>query len=148
MRNKSNGGMSESKTSAFRQTFLSRLEGSFRLTTPSMIERRAFYDSRATFRLQEGRRYYHHLLRRHFGFLVPPDVNVLEVGCGLGDLLAAVRPARGVGVDFSSPIIELARQRHPELEFQVAESTEFSTDETFDYILLSDLVNDVPDVQG
>jgi len=29
-------------------------------------------------------------------------MKVLELGCGLGDLLAAVRPSRGVGVDFSA----------------------------------------------
>ena len=38
---------------------------------------------------------------------------MLEVGCGLGDLLAAVKPARGVGVDFSPAMIALARSAIP-----------------------------------
>src|SRR5439155_9016398 len=88
------------------------------------------------------------LLRRYYAFWVPPGLRVLEVGCSLGDLLAAVKPARGVGIDFSPAMIALARKRHPELEFQVGEAVEFSTAETFDYILLSDLVNDLPDVQA
>jgi hypothetical protein len=73
---------------------------------------------------------------------------VLEVGCGLGELLAAVRPVHGLGVDFSPAMIELAKARHPELQFQVADAAQFTLTERFDYILLSDLVNDLPDVQS
>src|ERR1044071_7197843 len=113
-----------------------------------MTDRRAFYDSRAARRLREAGRFYHQLLKRHYAFLVPPGRRVLELGCGLGDLLAAVRPARGLGVDFSPAMIDLACKRHPDLEFQTADALEWSGNETFDYILLSDLVNDVPDVQA
>ena len=87
-----------------------------------MTDRRSHYDRRAAFRVREGQRHYHQLLKRHFRFLVPPDQRVLELGCSLGDLLAAVRPARGVGVDFSPAIIDLARQRHPDLEFVAADA--------------------------
>jgi SAM-dependent methyltransferase len=114
----------------------------------AMIDRRAFYEQRAAFRVRESGRYYQQLLRRHYAFLVPPGQRVLEVGCGIGDLLAAVKPARGVGVDFSPAMIALARQRHPDLEFHVADAAELSTAEKFDYIILSELVNDLPDVQA
>ncbi len=113
-----------------------------------MTDRRDFYESRAAFRAPESERWYHRLLQRYFVFLVPPHARVLEVGCGLGDLLAAVRPARGLGIDFSPAMIELARQRHPSLEFRVEDAAAVSGDEAFDYILLSDLVNDLPDVQA
>jgi SAM-dependent methyltransferase len=112
-----------------------------------MTDRQTFYDQRARFRLEEVGRAYHQLLRAYYAFLVPPGLRVLELGCGVGDLLAAVKPGRGTGVDFSPAMIALARQRHPELEFHMAEATEFSSDEKFDYVILSDLVNDVPDVQ-
>jgi len=113
-----------------------------------MIERDAFYNSRASFRLKEGARFYHDLLKNHFRFLVPAGSRVLEVGCGLGDLLAALEPARGVGIDFSPAMITIAREQHPELEFHVAEAATFEVSERFDHILLSDLVNDLPDVQA
>ena len=113
-----------------------------------MTDRRAFYNGRAAFRPCESERCYHQLLKRYYAFLVPPGQRVLEVGCGLGDLLAAVNPSRGVGVDFSPAVLDLARKRHPKLEFADAEAQEFFTDENFDYILLSDLVNDLPDVQA
>jgi hypothetical protein len=113
-----------------------------------MIDRRACYESRANCRLRETNRAYQRLLRQHFAFLVPSGAKVLELGCSLGDLLAAVKPARGVGVDFSPAIVELARQQHPGLEFHVADAADFSPAEKFDYILLSDLVNDLSDVQA
>jgi SAM-dependent methyltransferase len=113
-----------------------------------MIDRRAFYEQRAAFRARESGRYYQQLLRRLYAFWVPPGLRVLEVGCGLGDLLAAVKPARGVGVDFSPAMIARARARHPELAFEVADAGEFASGEKFDYLLLSDLVNDLPDVQA
>ncbi len=113
-----------------------------------MIDRKAFYDARASFRPRETGRAYQQLLRHYYQLLVPPGASVLELGCSLGDLLAAVKPARGLGVDFSPKIIELARPRHPELAFAVADAAEFSQAEKFDYLLLSDLVNDLPDVQA
>jgi len=113
-----------------------------------MTSRRDFYDQRAAQRPREGQRHYHTLLNRHFAFLIPPGQRVLELGCGLGDTLAAVKPARGVGVDFSPAMIELAKQRHPQLEFRTADALEFTSAEPFDYIILSDLVNDLSDVQA
>ncbi len=113
-----------------------------------MIDRRAFYEQRAAARPRETDRYYQKLLRNYFTFLIPPGLRVLEIGCGIGDLLAAVKPAHGVGVDFSPAMLELARQRHPNLEFKLADAVEFSATEKFDYIILSDLVNDLPDVQA
>jgi len=112
-----------------------------------MTDRRAFYDQRAAFPPRELRRGYHELLETYYSFLIPPGARVLEIGCGLGNLLAAVKPAHGVGVDFSPAMIALARERHPELEFRLAEAAEFSSEEKFDYVILSDLVNDLPHVQ-
>ena len=113
-----------------------------------MIQRRAFYEKRAALRPAESQRHYHRLLQKHFRCLIPPGMRVLELGCGLGDLLASVRPARGVGVDFSEATVALARQRHPELEFRVADAEQFSSEEPFDYIILSELANDLTDVQA
>src|SRR6185369_4346056 len=114
----------------------------------AMTDRRAFYDGRAACRLRESGRHYHQLLKRYYAFLVPQGQRVLEVGCGLGDLLAAVNPSRGVGVDFSPALLDLARKRHPQFEFAAGDALDFPTNETFDYILVSDLVNDLPDVQA
>jgi SAM-dependent methyltransferase len=107
-----------------------------------------FYDARATHRPRELRRHYHRLLRSYFRFFVPPKMRVLDLGCGLGDLLAAVEPSLGVGVDFSPRMIAAAKERHPTLQFREADAASFDAGERFDYILASDLVNDLPDVQA
>ena len=93
-------------------------------------------------------REYHRRLNELYRLLVPPGLDVLEVGCGCGDLLAAVAPARGVGIDFSAEMLAQARQRHPRLEFIQADAHDLHLDSRFDVVILSDLVNDVWDVQA
>ena len=51
-------------------------------------------------------------------------------------------------MDFSPAMLELAKARHPQLEFRAADALDFTSAEPFDYIILSDLVNDLPDVQA
>lgn len=90
---------------------------------------------------------YHHRLQQVYGWIISPGQRVLEIGCGRGDLLAALKPAVGIGVDFSGEMIAQARQRHPSLTFIQADAHELALDQTFDAIILSDLVNDIWDVQ-
>ena len=84
-----------------------------------MIDRRGFYDQRATTRPRGVDRGFQELLQTYYHFQVAPGQRVLELGCGPGDLLAAVQPTWGVGVDFSPAMIEQARQRHPESRLRV-----------------------------
>jgi ubiquinone/menaquinone biosynthesis C-methylase UbiE len=91
---------------------------------------------------------YHRRLARVYRFLVPPGQKVLELGCGRGDLLAALEPAVGVGIDVSGEMVRRAAARHPRLRFLAADAHEIGgLGETFDVIILSDLLNDVWDVQ-
>lgn len=92
--------------------------------------------------------YYHRRLTEVYQFLVSPGQSVLELGCGRGDLLAALKPTSGVGVDFSAEMIRAGRRRHPNLRFVHADAHEFNLSEKFDVIILSDLVNDLWDVQS
>ena len=98
-------------------------------------------------RWQPFRRYYQQQIARLFAFSVPPGLRVLEIGCGTGDLLAAMRPAHGVGIDFSPEMIRLARERYPEMHFVEANAHTFDLGERFDVILCSDLFNDLWDVE-
>jgi SAM-dependent methyltransferase len=91
---------------------------------------------------------YHRRLAAVYRSLIPPGRRVLEVGCGQGDLLAALRPSVGVGVDFSAEAVARAGAAHPDLTFLHADAHDLDLDETFDFIVLSDLVNDLWDVQG
>lgn len=91
--------------------------------------------------------YYHQRLAQIYQFLIPPGHRVLEVGCGEGDLIAAVKPAYGVGIDFSPKMIERARLRHRDLQFVQGDTHELHLNEQFDFIIFSDVLNELWDVQ-
>jgi SAM-dependent methyltransferase len=93
------------------------------------------------------RGYYQASLASVYRFLIPPGMRVLELGCGQGDLLAGLQPSLGVGVDLSERMVSRAQARHPQLTFIHADVHEFIVDDKFDFIILSDLVNDLWDVQ-
>ena len=91
---------------------------------------------------------YHELITALHQSIVQPGSSVLEIGSGGGDLLAALAPAEGVGVDVSPGQVESARARHPELRFEAGTGEDVELDRTFDYIVLSDLVPYVDDLVG
>src|SRR5512136_1266733 len=91
---------------------------------------------------------YHRRLTQLYRFIVPEGQRVLELGCGAGDLLAALSPGRGVGVDFSSEMLALAGKRYPHLQWLEMDVHDLSgLREKFDFIILSDLIDDLWDVQ-
>lgn len=93
-------------------------------------------------------KWYHRRLIEIYQYLVSPNQRVLEIGCGMGSLLAHLKPSRGVGVDFSAEMIARAKQRHPELEYHQMDAHDLSSLEgEFDVIIFSDTVNDLWDVQ-
>ena len=49
--------------------------------------------------------YYHRRLTEIYQHLAPPGQSVLELGCARGDLLAALKPDLGIGVDFSEEML-------------------------------------------
>jgi ubiquinone/menaquinone biosynthesis C-methylase UbiE len=91
---------------------------------------------------------YHRRLNEFFRYLVPPGAKVLELGCGLGDLIASLKPEYGVGVDFSKEMVARAKVSHPEITFINVDVHELELNHKFDYIILSDLINDLWNVQA
>lgn len=113
---------------------------------------RAHFDKLAP-KLDRWRRrnwYYHDDQTRFVRHLASPGQRVLEIGTGNGDLLAALNPRLGVGVDISAEMIRLARARHAELTFLVGDANRLPDlgEDQFDVIILSDLVGYLEDVQS
>lgn len=93
-------------------------------------------------------RTYHKYLRKIYRYLVPANARILEIGCGEGDLLSSLNPLYGVGIDFSKEMISRAQDKYPDLQFIQQDAHDLSTlNSSFDVIILSDLVNDLWDVQ-
>ncbi len=92
-------------------------------------------------------RYYHRDLLRFLSFIVPPGSRVLEIGCGSGHLLAALRPGRGLGIDISPAMVETARRLQPGIEFRVMDAEEMELSEPFDFVVLSDTLGYFCDIQ-
>ncbi len=110
--------------------------------------RRRAYDAVAPERDRWARRhhYYHTELERFFRLQIPEGISVLEVGCGTGDLLAALRPSIGVGIDISGLMIERARRKHPHLSFVQADAEALPLKQTFDAVVLCNVIGDFIDV--
>src|SRR5205814_2006896 len=86
--------------------------------------------------------FFHHEDLLYLKFLIPEGARVLELGCGTGDVLAALKPSFGVGVDFSKEMIAQARRSFPDLTFLVGDIEDASFLETlpgpFDAIVIVD----------
>jgi SAM-dependent methyltransferase len=98
-------------------------------------------------RWRRKNRYYYEEVERFVRFHVPRGASVLEIGCGTGDLLAALAPSRGVGIDISPKAVEIARSKHPGHTFLAGDAEDIPLSEPFDYIVLSDLIGYLDDVQ-
>lgn len=113
---------------------------------------RAFYDALGERQLDWNRRfrYYRDRLARLMRHCVPPGSRVLEIGCGTGDLLAALEPADGVGVDCSPEMVRLATRRHPGLSFAVGFGESIETADIaegpYDYIVLANVIGEMHDI--
>lgn len=106
-------------------------------------ERRAWIDRN---------RFFYEADWRYLQFLIPAGSRVLDLGCGTGDLLAKLRPSRGLGIDISAAMVERAQAAYPDLEFRTGDIENgealSAIDETFDYIVLSDTLGCIEDCQA
>lgn len=114
-----------------------------RLSDTSAPERRKWLRRAAFFHAED-------LL--YLKFLIPEGIRVLELGCGSGDLLAALKPSFGVGVDFSAGMIGEARKAHPDLTFFVGDIEDgtfvSSLPGPFDVVVVIDTLGALDDCQA
>jgi glycosyltransferase involved in cell wall biosynthesis/SAM-dependent methyltransferase len=91
--------------------------------------------------------YYHAHVEERLRALIPAGSVVLELGSSTGNLLAALQPSRGLGLDLSPEIVKVARRNHPTLSFAVGDVETFSLPSTtFDFVVASDLVGELEDI--
>jgi ubiquinone/menaquinone biosynthesis C-methylase UbiE len=92
----------------------------------------------------ERNRYFYAADQSYMRFLVPEGLRILEIGCGNGQLIDALKPSRGVGLDISAAMIEVARRRYPDFEYHMGNAEDTAVLEQvngpFDVIILSDTI--------
>src|SRR2546428_6763546 len=104
-------------------------------------------------RARRARRYFYGYLTRVIEARVPPGQRVLDIGCGSGQLLAALRPSTGVGIDLSSRAVATARAAHGStgLCFIEGDGTDPETLATaggpFDVVTMFNVVTHLSDAQ-
>jgi YD repeat-containing protein len=123
---------------------------------PILDEVRCFYETHheGIERSRRRHRYYYDSLTRILRVRVPEGQRVLDLGCGSGHLLAALRPSLGVGIDVSAPAIREARERYGggPLRFVEGDASDpavlAQAGGPFDTILLVNVVTHLTDVQA
>ena len=96
----------------------------------------------------ERNKYYYDYQKRYFRFLIPEGLSLLELGCGTGDLLNALKPKHGIGIDFSSEMVRIAGKQYPDLEFRTADIEQLEGwGETFDAVIMADVVGHLMDIE-
>jgi SAM-dependent methyltransferase len=114
--------------------------------TKRQQELRTLFDRIAPARRQWIARnsYFYDTDHAYMRFLVPRGAKVLAIGCGTGELLAALEPSYGVGVDLSPEMIRLAQARYPALEWHVGNAEDPAVLKRlscpFDFVIVSDTI--------
>jgi SAM-dependent methyltransferase len=95
-------------------------------------------------------KYYHDEILKILQFLIPSRASILEIGCGTGDLLYGLSRNKVKGIDISPGMIKKATQKYPQIPFEVMDAETLDPtriDDRFDYIIMSDLIGYLTDVQ-
>lgn len=97
--------------------------------------------------------YYYRIVKQICRDLIeqPEDKSILEIGCGTGDIIHSLNPKRGLGIDISPKMVDIAKEKYGStgtLEFVVGDAETFKVSEEFDVVLLVDVVEHIPNVEG
>jgi len=91
--------------------------------------------------------YYQKRISTVYRFNIPENSEVLEIGCGSGNLLSALKPSYGLGYDISGNMVARAKRLHPDLDFIQSDASQMEVNHSFDFVIISDTINDLWDVQ-
>lgn len=109
--------------------------------------RKVHWDSVSSRKKGKKINYYQQLLHHYYRFLIPQNSSILELGCGHGHLLAALQPLEAIGIDLSQEMVNESKKLYPNLTFMCQDVHKLKLNQTFDAIIVSDLLNDIWDAQ-
>ncbi|HLO61166.1 MAG TPA: glycosyltransferase [Bacteroidales bacterium] len=119
------------------------------MLTPLSENLRSFYNSIAGSRKKyyKRNRYYHRNVLKYYRMCIPANSAVLELGCATGDLIGNLHTSQGVGIDISDAMINIAREKYPDVEFVCENAENYTTNRVFDYIIFSGIAGSIENIQ-
>ena len=96
---------------------------------------------------RKSKSYYWDSITRYINFFVHESSSVIEIGCGTGELLHAIKGKEKTGIDFSEKMIEAAGKQFPDIRFICSPAEDLPIDKKFDVIILSNLIGYLADIQ-
>ncbi len=82
--------------------------------------------------------------------IIPENRNILELGCGNGQLLASLKPKYGLGIDFSKKLIKEAKKKYHKLNFIETDLEKMpktiGNKTKFDFVILCDTIGYLEDI--
>lgn len=91
--------------------------------------------------------YYHNQLKQIFKDKIKENAKVLQVGYGLGDILAELYPKKAVSFDDNSEFISISRKRYSHIKFVNFDFNKYRVKEKFDYVIFPDSLEHLADIQ-
>ena len=91
-------------------------------------------------RYRQRFQYYWKDIPEYINYFISEEDSVLEIGCGLGHTLSALKAKNKTGIDFSPEMISRARKLHPEISFEVMYAERLQFNQKFDVIILANTV--------
>ncbi len=91
--------------------------------------------------------YYWEEIINYCNYFSNDTLNVIEIGCGAGDLIGSIKGRRKTGIDFSPNMISVARNKYPGISFYLMDAEELKLEEKFDLVIISNLIGHTPDIQ-
>lgn len=94
--------------------------------------------------------YYWKEITNYCNYFSHEDSSVLEIGCGSGDLLADIAGSKKTGIDFSEGQIAWAKEKHAgkNIEFILMDANNITLTEKYDFVVISNLIGFVDDIQA
>lgn len=90
---------------------------------------------------------YRKTIAHYLNLIIPKEASLLEIGCGSGILLKMLHGIKKMGIDLKEESIAQASMLNTEAEFFIAAGEDFVPYSPPDYVVLSDTLNHVKDVQ-
>lgn len=91
-------------------------------------------------------RYYHSQMNNFVASIIPLDAEVLEIGCATGELLGRIKTRSSTGIDISPKMIEIAQKKFPSKKFLCTDLSGLGQQDKFDYVIMSNLLDYLPDI--